>query len=63
MFSHDRKDQYLYDYYKQDSDCYYCYTGCCAGIKNIFNKIKYRFKKVKPKNKNLNSKLLLGDDY
>lgn len=60
MFSN---DHYLYENYNQDFNCYECYTGCCAGIKNMFNKIKsYRFKKV-PKNKNLNSKLLLGDDY
>ena len=33
-------------------------------IKILFNKIKsHRFKKVKPNNKNLSSKLLLGDDY
>lgn len=67
MFPYDHKDQ-LYENYNQDSTGCYCDTGCCAGIKSMFksmfNKIKsYRFKKVKPKNKNLNSKLLLGDDY
>lgn len=60
------KDHELYENYNQDSNCCHCHcdTGCYAGIKSIFNKIKsYRFRKVKPKNKNLNSKLLLGDDY
>jgi len=61
------KDHELYENYNQDSGCCrhcHCDTGCYAGIKSIFNKIKsYRFRKVKPKNKNLNSKLLLGDDY
>ncbi len=68
MFSHHEKDNELYNNYNQDSTCCYCDTGCCAGIKSMFksmiNKIKsYRSKKVKPKNKNLNSRLLLGDDY
>ena len=59
------KDQlYEYENYNQDSTGCYCDTGCCAGIKSILNKIKsYRFEKVKPKNKNLSSRLLLGDDY
>jgi hypothetical protein len=66
MFQYHEKDHELYKNYNQDSSsrCSNCHTGCCAGIKNIFNKIRsYRFKKVKPKNRNLNSKLLLGDDY
>jgi hypothetical protein len=65
MFLQREKDHdlYLYDNYGQDSNCYNCDTGCCAGIKSMFNKIKsFRFKKVKPSNKHL-SKLLLGDDY
>ncbi len=55
----------LYENYNQDSNCCcHCNTGCCDGISMILNKIKsYRFKTNKPKNKNLNSKLLLGDDY
>lgn len=60
------KDHELYENYNQDSGCcHHCDTGCCAGIKNIINKIKSYFtsKKRKSKNKNLNSKLLLGDDY
>lgn len=58
------KDHELYNNYNQDSSCC-CHrdTGCYAGIKSIFNKIRHRFKKGKLKNKNLNSKLLLGDDY
>ena len=68
MFSRREKDHELYENYNQDSDgcchCCHCDTGCFAGIKSVFNKIKsYRFKNVKPKNKNLSSKLLLGDDY
>ena len=63
MFSRREKDHELYN---QDSDgccyCCHCDTGCFAGIKSVFRKIKsYRF--IKPKNKNLSSKLLLGDDY
>ena len=54
----------LYEDYKQDSNCCCCNTGCCDGIKMILYKIiSYCFTKNKPKNKNLNSKLLLGDDY
>lgn len=64
MFS--KRDKYhhqLYENYGEDSSCCHCDIGCCAGIKNMFNKIKsYRFKKVKPSNKHL-SKVLLGDDY
>jgi hypothetical protein len=66
MFSRREKDHELYESYDQvsSSSCCHCYTGCFAGIKSVFDKIKsYRFKKMKPKNKNLNSKLLLGDDY
>ena len=63
-FSQREKDHELYENYNQNSGCCHCDTGCCAGIKILFNKIKsHRFKKVKPKNKNLSSKLLLGDDY
>ena len=69
-FSQREKDHELYENYNHDSgccsccSCCSCHTGCCAGIKIIFNKIKsFRFKNVKPKNKNLNSRLLLGDDY
>ena len=69
MFSRREKDHELYESYDQVSNsscchCCHCDTGCFAGIKSVFDKIKsYRFKKMKPKNKNLNSKLLLGDDY
>ena len=57
------KNHELYENYNQNSNCCQCDTGCYAGIKSMFNKIKaYRFKKVKPSNRNL-SKLLLGDDY
>ena len=66
MFSQRENDHELYKNYNQESSSSSCHcdTGCCAGIKSIFNKIRsYRFKKVKPKNRNLNSKLLLGDDY
>jgi hypothetical protein len=66
MFSRREKDHELYENYNQDSDgchCCHCDTGCCAGIKSVFNKIRHRFIKPKNKNKNLNSKLLLGDDY
>jgi hypothetical protein len=63
-FSQHEKDHELYENYNHDSGCCHCDTGCCAGIKIIFNKIKsFCFKRVKPKNKNLNSRLLLGDDY
>ena len=65
MFLQREKDHDLYENYGQDSNCCQCHcdTGCCAGIKSMFNKIKqYRFKKVKPSNRHL-SKLLLGDDY
>jgi hypothetical protein len=63
MFSRREKDHELYENYNQYSDgCCHCDTGCFAGIKSVFRKIKsYRF--IKPKNKNLSSKLLLGDDY
>jgi len=64
MFFQREKDHDLYENYGQDSNCCNCDTGCCAGIKSVFRKIKsYRFIKPKNKNKNLNSKLLLGDDY
>ena len=63
MFSRREKDHELYNNYNQDSGCCHCDTGCCAGIKSIFNKIRHYFIKPKNKNKNLNSKLLLGDDY
>lgn len=67
MFSQRReKEHTLYENYNQDSNCCHCETGCCEGIKMMFNRIKlcnFSFKKAKPKNKNLNSKLLLGDDY
>lgn len=63
MFSRREKDHELYNNYNQDSGCCHCDIGCCAGIKSIFNKIRHRFIKSKNKNKNLNSKLLLGDDY
>ncbi len=65
MFSHRReKEHTLYENYNQDPNCCHCVTGCCDGIKMIFNRIRsFGFKKNKPKNKNLNSKLLLGDDY
>ena len=65
MFTYDHKDQ-LYESYNQDSTCcHQCSTGCCAGMKSVFSKIKSYFtcKKRKPRNKNLNSRLLLGDDY
>lgn len=52
-FSQREKDHELYENYNHDSGCCgccHCDTGCCAGIKIIFNKIKsYRFKNVKPK--------------
>lgn len=63
MFSRREKDHELYENYNQDSGCCHCNTGCCAGIKSVFNKIRHHFIKPKNKNKNLNSKLLLGDDY
>lgn len=65
MYSNRReKEHTLYENYNQDSKCYHCDTGCCDGIKMLFSKIRsFGFKKTKPKNKNLNSKLLLGDDY
>ena len=63
MFSRREKDHELYNNYNQDSGYCHCDTGCCAGIKSIFNKIRHHFIKPKNKNKNLNSKLLLGDDY
>ena len=65
MFSHRHEKQHtLYENYNQDSNYCQCETGCCDGIKMIFNRIKlFCFKKARPKNKNLNSKLLLGDDY
>ncbi len=67
MFSKREKDHELYKNYNEDfsSRCSNCHTGCCAGIKSVFSKIKSYFtcRKRKEKNRNLNSKLLLGDDY
>jgi hypothetical protein len=65
MFSHrHEKEDTLYENYNQDSNRCHCEIGCCDGIKMMFNRIRsFSFKKNKPKNKNLNSKLLLGDDY
>jgi len=65
MFSsRHEKEHTLYENYNQNSSCCNCDTGCCYGIKMIFNKIRsFGCKNTKPKNKNLNSKLLLGDDY
>ena len=63
MFSRREKDHELYENYNQDSDgCCHCDTGCCAGIKNMF-KLCFTFPHKPPRNKHLNSKLLLGDDY
>jgi len=54
----------LYENHDQndfDANRCQCFAGCCAGIKNMF-KLCFTFPR-KPRNKNLNSKLLLGDDY
>ena len=56
----------LYENYDHDdydtTRCCQCFTGCCAGIKNMF-KLCFTFPHKPPRNKHLNSKLLLGDDY
>lgn len=51
-----------YENYNHQSNCFQC--EFCDNIKSLYNKIKLFFlKKTKSKNKNLNSNLLLGDDY
>lgn len=50
-----------HDHNDFDANRCQCFAGCCAGIKNMF-KLCFTFPR-KPRNKNLNSKLLLGDDY
>jgi len=65
MFQYHEKDHKLYKNYNQDSSRCHCDTGCYACIKSVFSKIKsyFTYRKRKTKNKNLNSRLLLGDDY
>ena len=46
--------------------CCQCFTGCCAGIKNMLRNLKLYYRRKthnKPKNKNHHSNLLLGDHY
>lgn len=66
MFSHYNSNQsYEYENYNHQSNCFQCSNSeFCDSVKSLYNKIKLFFlKKSKSKNKNLNSKLLLADDY